>query len=73
MHSTGAYYVGNTQGVVCYRYKLLAQAALTILWQRDGGGRLNYRITTYTGDPVVDTGEVETKLTSEQALKNYCG
>lgn len=70
-HKEG-WWVGNDKGVFCFNPSepQLAKAALTIVWQRDGGKQLNFRIATFTG---ADTkaGEYIPLKSGEQAMKDY--
>ena len=45
-------------------------AALTLVWQREGGKELDYRIRQYTGD-TVPAGEHTPVKSAERALKDY--
>lgn len=42
-------WIGTDEGVTCYRDRDLARVALTILWQRDGGGPLKLEVAAFTG------------------------
>lgn len=68
-HKDG-WWVGTPDGVTCYADRDLARAALTIIWQRDGGGELNYRIAMFTGANVRN-GEHIPKLSAVDALQRY--
>jgi len=68
-HKDG-WWIGTDNGVTCYGDHDLACAALTIVWQREGGGRLDYRIQTFTGADH-KTGEHTPKLSAVEALKIY--
>ena len=46
-HNDG-WWVGTEKGVTCYGDHELARLALTIIWQRDGGKLLNFKIAKYT-------------------------
>ncbi len=69
MHHDG-WWVGTDKGVTCYADEQLAKAALTIIWQRDGGQRLKFRIRKFTG-ATVRTGEYATVKSATQAMKDY--
>lgn len=64
------WWVGTEQGVPCYEERLWAQYALTIIWQRDGGKGVNFRVALFTGANVV-TGEYTPIKSAEQALADY--
>jgi hypothetical protein len=68
-HKDG-WWVGDANGVICYTDPMLARAALTIAWQRDGGRALNYRIKPFT-HAEVDTGEFTPKYSGFEALARY--
>jgi hypothetical protein len=68
-HKDG-WWVGTEKGVTCYGDHELARAALTIIWQREGGRQLNYRIKPFTGANVAN-GEHTPKLSAVDALKRY--
>jgi len=68
-HKEG-WWVGNEDGVTCYAERELAQYALTIIWQRDGGRQLNYRIHRFTGADHI-TGETTPKYSAEEAMTRY--
>jgi hypothetical protein len=68
-HKDG-WWVGTDKGVTCYRDRMLASAALTIYWQRDGGKQLNFRIKTFTGADC-KTGEYTPVKSAAQALQDY--
>lgn len=67
--------VGTSEGVTCYGDHMLARAALTIAWQRDGGRQLNYRIVTLTEADLdrYDAGEYAPKYAGVHALYRYEG
>jgi len=46
-HKDG-WWVGTEKGVTCYGDHDIARMALTLVWQRDGGKQLNFRIEKYT-------------------------
>ena len=48
----------------------MARMALTIIWQRDGGGVLNYKIDTFTGADTI-TGTETPKYSAVEALARY--
>jgi hypothetical protein len=68
-HKDG-WWVGTHKGVTCYGDHELARVALTIIWQREGGKQLNYRIKPFTGANV-QNGEHTQKLSAVEALKRY--
>lgn len=68
-HKDG-WWVGTDKGVTCYGDHQLAQIALTIIWQREGGQQLNYRIKTFTGANVKN-GEHAPKWSAVDAIKRY--
>jgi len=68
-HKDG-WWVGTEKGVTCYGDHELARVALTIIWQREGGRQLNYRIKPFTGANVAN-GEHTPKLSAVDALKSY--
>jgi hypothetical protein len=68
-HKDG-WWVGTENGVTCYGDRDLARAALTIIWQREGGRKLNYRIQKYTGANRM-AGEHTPKKSSAEALRDY--
>jgi hypothetical protein len=70
-HKDG-WWVGTDKGVTCYGDHEIARAALTLVWQRDGGRQLNFRIKEYT--QVADTNvapDYTPKYSAEEALNNY--
>lgn len=69
-HKDG-WWVGTEAGVTCYKEIALAKAALTIIWQREGGGRLNYRIFRFTNSNLKRVGEHTPPKSARQALKDY--
>ena len=68
-HKDG-WWVGTEKGVTCYGDHELARVALTIIWQREGGRQLNYRIKPFTGANV-QNGEHTPKLSAVDALNRY--
>lgn len=64
------WWVGTDRGVNCYNTHEFARVALTILWQREGGGAINYRVKRFTGANIV-AGDFTPKKTAEQAIKDY--
>ena len=68
-HKDG-WWVGTSKGVTCYKNHDLARYALTTIWQREGGRRLNYRIKTFTGAEV-DAGEHTPVKSASQAMADY--
>ena len=66
------WWLGNDKGVICYRDKDIASAALTIAWQREGGHRLDYRIEVFPAFiKLKDTGTHTPPKSAEQALRDY--
>ena len=53
-HKDG-WFVGDKQGALCFESHRLAQIALTIIWQRDGGQRLNFYIELIPVNPLHHT------------------
>lgn len=68
-HKDG-WWVGTENGVTCYADHDLARAALTIIWQREGGRKLSYHIKPFTGANVAN-GEHTPKLSAVEALNRY--
>lgn len=68
-HKDG-WWVGTEKGVTCYADRDLARAALTIIWQREGGRQLNYRIKLFTGANVA-AGEHTPPKSAMDALRDY--
>ena len=68
-HKDG-WWVGADKGVTCYGDHELARVALTIIWQREGGRQLNFRIKPFTGANV-QNGEHTPKLSAVDALNRY--
>jgi len=70
-HKDG-WWVGTEKGVTCYGDHELARMALTLVWQRDGGKQLNFKIEKYTevatkkADP-----DYTPEYSAEEALKRY--
>lgn len=64
------WWVGTDKGVTCYGDHELARVALTIIWQREGGRQLNYRIRPFAGANVAN-GEHTPWLSAVDALKRY--
>lgn len=64
------WWVGLDEGVTCYKDNMMARVALTLLWQRDGGGALHFSIKTFTGANQI-SGDYTPPLSAEKALKNY--
>lgn len=67
---TDGWWCGTERGVTCYEDRDMARVALTILWQMDGGGKLNYRIKPCPG-PTVPGDEVKFEKSAEQAILDY--
>lgn len=70
-HKDG-WWVGDGYGVTCYADHDLARAALTIIWQREGGRQLNYRIKPFTGANRL-AGEHTPPKTAVEAIRDYEG
>ena len=68
-HKDG-WWVGSCNGVTCYANHDLARAALTIIWQREGGRAVNYRIKTFTGADVC-AGEHTPPKSAVEAMQDY--
>lgn len=68
-HKDG-WWVGDDEGVLCYPDRDMARMALTIIWQRDGGGVLNYKIDTFTGADTI-TGTETPKYSAVEAIARY--
>jgi hypothetical protein len=70
-HNDG-WWVGTEKGVTCYADHDLARVALTLVWQRDGGKKLNFRIEKY--EQVADKNvapDYTPIFSAEAALQNY--
>lgn len=66
------WWVGTDKGVTCYAAHELARVALTLIWQRDGGKKLNFRIAEYTQAANKNVAPDYTpRYSAEDALKNY--
>jgi hypothetical protein len=70
LHHKDGWWVGTERGATCYKTMEHARVALTILWQQEGGSRINYRIKAFTGAEVC-TGEHALKKTAGQAIADY--
>ena len=68
-HKDG-WWVGTPKGVTCYADHDLARAALTNIWQREGGRQLNYRIKPFTGANKA-AGEHTPPKSAVDALRDY--
>ena len=68
-HKDG-WWVGTDAGATCYKERALARYALTIIWQREGGEQLDYRIEPFTGADV-DAGEHTPEKSAEDAMRDY--
>jgi hypothetical protein len=70
-HKDG-WWVGTEKGVTCYGDHDIARMALTLVWQRDGGKQLNFKIEKYTevankkADP-----DYTPEYSAEDALARY--
>jgi hypothetical protein len=71
-HKDG-WFVGTKEGITCYGEHMLARAALTIVWQRDGGRAINFRIVTLTDADVVNAGEYTPEHSAVHAMYRYEG
>ena len=69
-HKDG-WWVGTAEGVTCYGIHDLARAALTIIWQREGGHRLDYRIKNYDETGTVNAGEHTPPKSAAEAMAAY--
>lgn len=70
-HKDG-WWVGTEKGVTCYSEHDLARMALTIVWQRDGGQALNFRIEKYTKVANKNVAPDYTpKYSAEEAMNGY--
>lgn len=70
-HKDG-WWVGTDDGVTCYRTLQLASAALTIIWQREGGKKLEFKIAVFNpGKALVRHGEHYPLKSAKQALEEY--
>lgn len=65
--------IGTQEGVFCFETMETAKLALTIVWQRDGGGQLKFRIDTFKGPVKKRPDDYTPQLTAEEALKRYEG
>lgn len=65
------WWVGTDEGVTCYAEHELASAAMTILWLREGGRRLDYWVTRFPGESVKLAGDHTPKHSLEEALALY--
>jgi len=63
-------WVGTEEGVTCYKFRKFARVAMTILWQRDGGGPVNYRIARFFGE-VRKISEHTPIKSAEEAITDY--
>ena len=68
-HKDG-WWVGTSEGANTYDDIYLARVALTILWQRDGGKALNYKIERFTGANII-AGDFTPQKSAEDAIKDY--
>lgn len=64
------WWIGNDEGVICYRDRDIAATAMTIAWQRDGGRELKYKIEVFKGQHK-KVGEHTPKYSAEEAIKRY--
>jgi hypothetical protein len=63
-------WVGNDKGVLCYEDEEIARAALTIVWQMEGGGALNFELKRFT-EANTKTGDYDFKKSAVEALSDY--
>jgi len=68
-HKDG-WWPGDENGVPCWEDKEIARLAMTMCWQRDGGGKLNWVVDQFT-EVTHKTGEYEPKYTFDEAMKRY--
>lgn len=68
-HKDG-WWVGTSQGANTYNDIYLARVALTILWQRDAGKALNYKIERFTGASII-AGDFTPQKSAVDAIKDY--
>jgi hypothetical protein len=70
-HKDG-WWVGTEKGVTCYGDHDVARMALTLVWQRDGGKQLNFKIEKYmeVADKNADP-DYTPEYSAEEALKRY--
>ena len=68
-HKDG-WWVGTEKGANTYKDRTFAKMALTILWQREGGGPLNFKIEEFTGANIFK-GDFTPKKSAEQAIDDY--
>jgi hypothetical protein len=68
-HKDG-WWLGKSDGVPCYPKRDIARAALTIVWQMDGGKKMNFHLEPFTGVNK-DAGKYEMKKTGAKALRDY--
>lgn len=64
------WWVGSSAGANTYDDIYLARVALTILWQRDGGKSINYKIERFAGANII-TGDFTPQKSAEDAIKDY--
>ena len=69
-HKDG-WWVGTEKGVTCYGDHDFARLALTLVWQRDGGKKLNFRIEKYTEVASKPGPDYTPEYGAEEALKRY--
>ena len=65
------WWVGSKAGVTCYENRIDARAAMTILWQREGGKKLNYSVAVFPGNPMKDVGEHCPTSSAVEAINRY--
>ena len=69
-HDDG-HWMGNNEGVCCYRDHYIARGALTIIWQAYGGGAMKFSIQKYDGTGNVFSGEDKITRPIEEVIKDY--
>jgi hypothetical protein len=69
-HKDG-WWVGTEKGVTCYGDHELARVALTLIWQRDGGKKLNFKIEKYTDIANTLGPDYTPEYGAEEALQRY--
>lgn len=68
-HKDG-WWAGTSKGANTYHDREFARLALTILWQREGGKALDYKIERFTGANIID-GDFTPRKSAEDAIKEY--
>lgn len=70
-HNDG-WWVGTDEGPNTYEEMDAARMAMTILWQREGGGALDYKIERFAG-AAKKVGEFTPLKSGEDAIREYEG